>query len=180
MHLDVIWLFHSVNWRISWQTNDFILFDALCFLNNLDIGPQYSLMMFDGRRWYNDVVMIWLGLKQAVHHLYTYLHTHAYIYICIHVYLHTTHTYIYIHTHIRIYIYIHIYVCIPAESNPWMPEVKRKRCFYEGLRFQLESGHQREELHLVQAGRRRELGWPCLDTFWLFNDRDYIIGFMLF
>ena len=79
----------------------------------LDIGPQYSLMMFDGRRWYNDVVMIWLGLKQAVHHLYTHIYTHTRIYIYIYIYAYMficTHIYIYIYTRTYAYIYIYTYL----------------------------------------------------------------------
>ena len=166
MHLDVIWLFHSVNWRISWQTNDFILFDALCFLNSFGYWSQYSLMMFNGRRWYNDVVMIWLGLKQAVHHLYTHIYTHTRIYI-------------YIHAHTHIYTYLRMHIRLSAESNPWMPEVKRNVVLWRAM-VSAWVGAPTRRAAPGSSRRRRELGWPCLDTFWLFNDRDYIIGFMLF
>ena len=71
----------------------------------LDVGPQYSLMIFNGRRLYNDVVMIWLGLKQVVHHLYAHIYTHSHTHTHIYIYMHTclsahTYTYIYTHTHI--------------------------------------------------------------------------------
>ena len=165
-------------WIGGFHDKPTISFFSMLFVSStiLDIGPQYSLMMFNGRRWYNDVVMIWLGLKQAVHHLYTHIYTHTRIYIYMHTCL-SAHTHIYIHTHIRIY--IHIYVCIPAESNPWMPEVKRNVVLWRAT-VSAWVGAPTRRAAPGSSRRRRELGWPCLDTFWLFNDRDYIIGFMLF
>jgi hypothetical protein len=129
-------------WIGGFHDKPTISFFSMLFVSStiLDIGPQYSLMMFNGRRWYNDVVMIWLGLKQAVHHLYTHIYTHTHIYIYAYMFI-CTHTYIYIYTHAHTHIYIYTYLRMHTR---WIQSMdargEEKCCSMKGYGFSLSRG----------------------------------------